>query len=286
MKKIAKALTAALGAALLSGAALIGVAAAAQPVDWHLNLQPAATEKMQDIHAFHDLLLWIIIGISVFVLVLLLYVMIRFNKRSNPVPSKTTHHVGLEVAWTVIPVIILVIIAIPSFRLLYKIDTIPKDIGLTVKAIGLPNWAWSYEYPDLGVDPETKTALVSFPSNMLSDEDAAAAGKPRLLGVDNYLVVPVNTKVRVQVTAIGDKIHAWTVPAFGVKVDAVPGRINQLWFEATETGFFYGQCSELCGVRHAFMPIGVHVVTQEEFDAWSKQQVAAAKGETQVSAAQ
>lgn len=286
MKKIAKALTAAFGAALLSGAALIGVAAAAQPVDWHLNLQPAATEKMQDIHAFHDLLLWIIIGISVFVLVLLLYVMIRFNKRSNPVPSKTTHHVGLEVAWTVIPVIILVIIAIPSFRLLYKIDTIPKDIGLTVKAIGLPNWAWSYEYPDLGVDPETKTALVSFPSNMLSDEDAAAAGKPRLLGVDNYLVVPVNTKVRVQVTAIGDKIHAWTVPAFGVKVDAVPGRINQLWFEATETGFFYGQCSELCGVRHAFMPIGVHVVTQEEFDAWSKQQVAAAKGETQVSAAQ
>jgi cytochrome c oxidase subunit II len=150
----------------------------------------------------------------------------------------------------------------------------------------MPSWAWTYEYPDLGVDEETKTALVSFVANMLPDDEAKAAGKPRLLAVDNYLVVPVNTKVRVQVTSVGDKIHAWTVPAFGVKVDAVPGRINQLWFEAKETGYYYGQCSELCGVRHAFMPIGVHVVTQAEYDAWAAQKVAAAKGETQVSAAQ
>ncbi len=252
------------GAAGLLASVLAGAAVAAQPVDWHLNLQPPATEKMEDIHAFHDLLLIIIIGISLFVLALLLWVMIRYNRRANPTPSKTTHNTTIEVIWTVVPVAILVVIAIPSFRLLYKIDTIPPDVELTVKVVGQPSWAWTYSYVDNGG--------FEFVANMMDDAAAAAAGKPRLLAVDNYMVVPVDTKVRVLVTSVGDKIHAWTVPAFGVKVDAIPGRLNQLWFEAEEEGFYYGQCSELCGERHAYMPIGVQVVSREAYDRWVTEQ--------------
>lgn len=237
-----------------------------QPHAWGINFQPAATAKMDSIETFHDMLLWIIIAVTVFVLVLLLWVMIRYNRRANPTPSRTTHNTLIEIVWTIVPVAILVVIAIPSFKLLYANERIPADIEMTIKATG-KQWYWTYEYPDNG--------NFTFDANMLTDEAAAAAGQPRLLAVDNYVVVPVGTKVRLIVTADA-VIHAWTVPAFGVKIDAVPGRLNELWFEARETGIYYGQCSELCGARHAFMPIGVKVVTKEEYAAWVAEQQAQA----------
>jgi len=225
--------------------------------DGQLGFMKPATEVMEDIVWFHDWLLWMCIIISVFVMVLLIYIMIKFRADANPTPSKTTHHTMLEVVWTAVPVLILVVIAIPSFKLLYKQDVIP-EADLTVKAIG-SQWYWTYEYPDYDD--------FSFDAVMLTDEEAAAAGKPRLLETDNHVVVPVNKIVRVQTTA-SDVIHAWTIPAFGAKVDAVPGRLNELWFKAEKEGTFYGQCSELCGVRHGFMPITVRVVSEAEFAAW------------------
>ena len=241
--------------------ALLGAPAAlaAQPTDWGVNFQPAATAKMDDIESFHLLLLYIIVAVSLFVLALLLWVMFRYNKRSNPTPSKTTHNTLIEVVWTVVPVLILIVIAIPSFKLLYANEKIPADIGLTVKAIG-KQWYWTYEYPDNG----------NFTFDAVMLEDANRGDQPRLLAVDNMVVVPEDTKVRIIVTA-ADVIHAWTIPAFGVKIDAVPGRLNELWFDAREPGIYYGQCSELCGSRHAFMPIGVKVVTKEEYVAWVAQ---------------
>jgi len=240
----------------LAGLLASASAAFAAPQPWEINLQPAVTPVMSGIEDFHRLMLYIITAISLFVLALLLWIMVRYNKRANPVPSKTSHNTLLEVAWTIIPVIILVFIAIPSFRLLYFEMDIPKP-DLTIRAIG-KQWYWSYAYP---------ASNIQFDSLMLDDAAAAKAGEPRLLGVDNVVVVPVNKVIEVETTG-ADVIHSWAVPAFGVKMDAVPGRLNHTWFKATAIGTYYGQCSELCGARHAFMPIEVKVVSEADFQKW------------------
>jgi len=243
------------------------LALASQPEPWGLNLQEAASPIMEQMIDFHDLLLVIITGITLFVTGLLIWAIIRYNRRANPEPAKFHHNTTLEVLWTVVPILILVIIAIPSFRLLYAQHSYPQP-DLTIKATGY-QWYWEYEYPDAGF---------SFGSFMIEDADLEP-GQPRLLAVDADVVVPVGKTVQVLVTA-ADVMHNWTVPAFGSKIDAIPGRVNRTWFQATQTGTFYGQCSELCGARHAFMPIAVRVVTQEEYDAWleSAKQEFAAKG--------
>lgn len=234
-----------------------------KPEEWQLGFQEAVTPIMHQIHSFHNLLLVIITLIALFVLALLFIVILRFNEKANPEPSKTTHNTTLEVLWTVIPIFILIIIAVPSFRLLFAQYSFPQA-DVTIKAIG-NQWYWSYEYPD---------SDVSFDSVMLEGNDLEAARKagfeaPRLLAVDNRVVVPVNKVVLVLVTA-SDVIHNWTIPAFGSKIDAVPGRVTRTWFKAEKTGVYYGQCSELCGIRHAFMPIAVHVVEQPVYDNWLK----------------
>lgn len=253
-------------AALMAGAAAVltaGSALAAQPEPWGTYLQPAASGVMADIHSFGGFTFWIIAPVTLLVLVLLVIVMVRFNAKANPVPSRTSHNTMIEVIWTVAPVLILLVIAVPSFRLLYEEQTIP-EADVTVKATG-NKWYWSYEYPD--------NEAVSFDSNML-EEDAITdpVKQPRLLAVDYPMVVPVGKVVRVQVTG-ADVIHAFAMPAFGVKIDAMPGRLNETWFKADAPGVYYGQCSELCGLRHAFMPIEIRVVTDEQFAQW----VAAAK---------
>lgn len=231
-------------------------AIAAQPQPWQLGFQPAASPVMEQINWFHNFLLVIITVITLFVLALLIWCIVRFNARANPEPSKTTHNTMIEVVWTVVPIIILVVIAIPSFRLLYLEQTIPEP-DLTIKATGY-QWYWSYEYPDHDE--------MTFDSLMLQD-DELQPGQPRLLAVDNEVVVPVGKTVKVLVTA-ADVIHNWAMPAFGVKMDAVPGRLNETWFRADKPGIYYGQCSELCGRDHAFMPIAVRVVSEEEFAVW------------------
>lgn len=227
--------------------------------DWQTNLQAPVTPVMERITSFHDMLLWIIIAISVFVLLLMLYVMWKFSEKRNPTPTRTTHNTLVEVLWTVIPVVILVLIAVPSFKLLYLSDVVPKA-DLTIKAIG-HQWYWAYEYPDNG--------NFTFDATLVEDEAELAKTKNRLrlLETDNSVVVPVDTNVRVIVTA-SDVLHSWAVPAFGVKTDAVPGRLNETWFKVTKTGTYYGQCSELCGVRHGFMPIRVEVVSKQDYQAW------------------
>lgn len=234
------------------GAALAGVG---QPSPWQMGLQQSVTPVMDNIVWFHDFLLYLITAITLFVLVLLLIVIFRFNARANPIPTKTTHNTLLEVAWTLIPVIILTAIAVPSFKLLFLQQTIPQA-DLTVKAVG-KQWYWSYGYPD---------SKFEFDSIMLQDKDRKP-DQPRLLAVDNEMVVPVNKVVRVQVIG-ADVIHAFAVPSFGIKIDAVPGRLNETWFKANREGIYYGQCSELCGKDHAFMPIAVRVVSDQEFAAW------------------
>ncbi|MGB8366497.1 MAG: cytochrome c oxidase subunit II [Rhizomicrobium sp.] len=246
----------------LVGAIALPATTQAAPRPWEMGLQPAATPVMERIEDFHHLVLVIITAICVFVLALLIWIMIRYNKRANPTPSKVSHNTLLEVIWTIVPVIILVVIAIPSFRLLYFEAEIPQP-DLTIKAIG-KQWYWTYEYPQNGD--------FQFDSLGLSDDAAAKASEPRLLGVDNPIVVPVNKVVKV-VTTGADVIHSWAVPAFGVKMDAIPGRLNATWFKAEREGVYYGECSELCGARHAFMPIEVKVVSAAEFEKW----VAAAK---------
>ncbi len=227
-----------------------------QPKDWQLGFQEAASSTMRDIVNFHDkLLLPIIIAISVFVLFLMVYACLRFRASANPIPSKTTHNVAVEVLWTLIPCLILIVMAVPSFKILYSQDTIPKA-DVTVKAIGY-QWYWGYEYPDENI---------IFDSYMLEDKDLKK-NQPRLLAVDNEVVVPVDKVVKVLITA-NDVLHAWALPSFGVKRDAVPGRINETWFKAEKVGTYYGQCSELCGIKHAFMPITVKVVSQEEYQEW------------------
>ena len=227
-----------------------------QPKDWQLGFQEAASDTMRDIVNFHDkLLLPIIVAISVFVLFLMAYACIRFRASKNPNPSKRTHNVAVEVLWTLIPCLILIVIAVPSFKILYKQDTIPKA-DLTIKAIGY-QWYWGYEYPDENL---------IFDSYMVEEKDLKA-DQPRLLAVDNEVVVPVGKVVKVLITA-NDVLHAWALPSFGVKRDAVPGRINETWFKAEKVGTYYGQCSELCGIKHAFMPIEVRVVSDEEYQLW------------------
>ncbi|MBN8937582.1 MAG: cytochrome c oxidase subunit II, partial [Rhizobiales bacterium] len=213
---------------------------------------------MENIVWFHDFLLWLITAIAGFVLVLLLIVVFRFNSRTNPTPSRTTHNTLLEVIWTLVPVIILVVIAVPSFKLLFLQQTIPQA-DLTVKATG-KQWYWSYSYPD---------SKFEFDSLMLKDGERKP-DQPRLLAVDNALVVPVNKIVRVQVIG-SDVIHSFAVPSFGIKIDAVPGRLNETWFKAEREGIYYGQCSELCGRDHAFMPIEVRVVSEKDYAAWLDQ---------------
>ena len=222
-------------------------------------LQDAVTPVMESVHSFHNLVFWIITAIVVLVMALLLYVMIRFNKRANPTPSKTSHNTLIEIIWTAVPVLILVVIAIPSFRLLYQQDVVP-EADLTIKATGY-QWYWGYEYADQGIG--------EFYANMVPDEEIdPEAGQLRLLSTDYPLVVPVDATVRLNVTA-ADVIHSWAMPSFGVKMDAIPGRLNETWFRAEQVGVYYGQCSELCGLRHAFMPIEIHVVPQDVFDEWA-----------------
>ena len=232
---------------------------AAQPHDWGIGLQQSASTVMDDIHWFGNFTFWIIGIIVVFVALLLAIVLLRFNAKANPTPSKTSHNTMIEIVWTVVPILILLVLAVPSFRLLYKQMEIPAA-DVTIKVTGY-QWYWGYEYPD---NPD-----VSFDSLMLTDDERAEKGtnEPRLLAVDNEMVVPVGKTVRLQITS-ADVIHAYAVPAFGVKMDAVPGRLNETWFKADREGIYYGQCSELCGKDHAFMPLAVRVVSQEKYDSW------------------
>ncbi|GGC62822.1 cytochrome c oxidase subunit II [Chelatococcus reniformis] len=236
-------------AVALTGDALAGMG---QPSPWQLGMQTPAAIGAEAIHDFHDLLLWIITVIVLFVLALLIYVIVRFSETRNQTPSRTTHNSLLEVAWTLVPVLILVVIAVPSFRLLKAQLVIPTP-DVVVKATG-HQWYWSYEYP-------ADQGGFSFDSNLAADK------QPRLLAVDNELVVPVDKIVKVQVTA-ADVIHAFAMPSFGLKIDAIPGRLNETWFKADKEGVFYGQCSLICGQNHAFMPIMIRVVSQEAYTAW------------------
>ena len=251
------------------GLAAFGMAAAAwavagaahagglgEPQPWQIGMQPPVTPIEQGIHNFHNLLLSIIVAIVLLVMVLLLYVVFRFRASVNPVPSKTSHNTLIEVVWTLVPILILVVVAVPSFRLLYAEDRIPPA-DMSVKVVG-HQWYWTYSYPDNG--------NISFDSLMVQDKDLKP-GQPRLLETDNHLVVPVNTTIRVLVTST-DVLHGWYVPALGVQKEAVPGRTNETWFRAEKVGTYYGECTELCGVNHAYMPIVVDVVSKEAFKKW------------------
>ena len=235
---------------------LPGSVLANEPKDWLLGFQKSASKSMSDIVLFHDyMLIPIITAITAFVFFLLLYTCVRYRETRNKVASTTSHNTVVEVLWTLIPCLILIVMAVPSFKVLYSQDTIPKA-DVTIKAVGY-QWYWGYEYPDENI---------IFDSYMVKDEDLKD-NQPRLLTVDNEIFVPVNKVVKVMITA-NDVLHAWALPSFGVKRDAVPGRINETWFKAERTGTFYGQCSELCGFKHAFMPITVNVVTEEEYNKW------------------
>jgi cytochrome c oxidase subunit 2 len=229
---------------------------AAQSRNWQLGMQPPASPSAEAIVEFHNLLMWIITLISIFVLGLLLWVMYRYSEKRNPTPGKTTHNTVLEIVWTAVPVMILVLIAIPSFKLLYAQEEI-VDIDMTIKAIGR-QWYWSYEYPDHG--------NFAFDANMVPD-DELQEGQPRLLATDNAVVLPVDTRVRILVTA-SDVIHNLAMPALGLKMDAVPGRINETWVSINQEGTYYGQCSEICGTGHSYMPIMIKAVSKAEFEEW------------------
>jgi cytochrome c oxidase subunit 2 len=242
-----------LGVVLALPALAEGVIGAAKP--WEMWLQPARSPVMERIASFHSLLIWIMAVIVLVVLGILAYVIFRFNRARNPVPSRTSHNTLLEVVWTAVPIAILVVIVIPSIKLLYFAGNTPAH-DMTIKVVG-HQWYWSYTYPDHGF---------SFDSLPVQDADLQE-GQPRLLAVDNPVVVPVGATVQVLTTA-DDVIHAWAVPSLGMKKDATPGRTNETWFRANEVGVYYGQCSELCGVNHYFMPIQINAVTKEAFDAW------------------
>lgn len=228
----------------------------AAPFKFEMGFQEAATPVAERIFAFHHMLLYIITGIVIFVTALLLYIIVRFNARMNPVPSATSHNVMLEVAWTIVPVLILIVIAVPSFKLLYYADRTAKP-DMTLKVTGF-QWYWGYEYPDDGG--------ISFNSNVVKDEDLKD-GQVRLLSVDNPVVVPVDTNIQI-ITTGQDVIHSWAVPSFGVKLDAIPGRVNETWMRVTKPGTYYGQCDQLCGNGHGYMPIEIHAVSKEDFAAW------------------
>ena len=255
-----------LAATAMSMTALAATAAtAAQPEPWQTRFQPAVTSIMEEIVWFEIYTLWFIIPISIFVLGLLAWCIIRYSESANPNPSRTSHNTLIEVVWTLGPVLILLAIAVPSFQLLTAQYTPPEEAALTIKATG-NQWNWDYEYQE-GEEP------LSFNAALLQDADRAAVGKedkaayPWLLATDNDVVVPVDTTVRVLVTA-SDVLHAFAMPAFGIKVDAVPGRINETWFKATKEGLYFGQCSELCGKDHAYMPIAIRVVSAEQYESW------------------
>jgi cytochrome c oxidase subunit 2 len=247
-------------------------AAAGRPSPWETGMQEMVTELGQSVSNFHTYLVWLITVVCLFVLALLLVIVARFNERKNPVPSQTTHNTLLEVAWTIVPVLILVAIAIPSFRLLRQ-QLVPPQADLVVKATGYA-WYWGYEYPaDQG-------GGFKFDSNMITDAKDLKPDQPRLLGADNAMVVPVGKVVRVQVTS-ADVIHAFAMPSFYIKVDAVPGRLNETWFKAEKEGVYFGQCSELCGNGHPYMPIEIRVVSEQQFAAWlteAKQKYASTEG--------
>ena len=268
-----------LGLAAISGilVSLITFAAqAAQPLPWQMWTQPAASPNMEAIESFNILTFYIIVPITLFVMALLLYVMVKFRASSNPTPSKTTHHTGIEVAWTLGPVVILVFLAIPSFQLLTSQFNPPKEPTVTIKATGY-QWYWGFEYQD--------DAEISFETRLIGRDDGTSQGPqkaaaereeygktdlakyPRLLAVDNEIVVPVGEVVRVLVTA-ADVIHNFAMPAFGLKMDGIPGRVNEVFFQATKEGLYYGQCSELCGRDHAFMPLAIRVVSEDDFELW------------------
>ena len=249
-------------------------AQAAQPEPWGIGLQTAVTPVMERITSFNDLVFIIALVITIFVLALLLYVVFRFSAKRNPVPSKIHHNTLLEVVWTVVPIIVLVVIAIPSFRLVYFMDQ-TEEAEMTIKAIG-HQWYWTYEYPDFDD--------LSLDAFMIQDEEELEDDQPWLLETDTRVLLPVDTTIRVLVTA-DDVIHSWAMPAFGIKVDAVPGRLNETWVRVEREGVYYGQCSELCGVDHAFMPIAVEVVSKDAFAAWMEAAQTAAReteAETQV----
>ncbi len=243
-------------AGLAAGWGVGAPAFAAAPEPWQLGLQEAASPVMEGIVAFHDMLLVIITAIALFVTCLMGYVMYRFSEKRNPTPSKTTHNTILEVFWTVVPILILVVIAVPSFRLLYYMDKTDEP-EMTLKVTG-SQWFWSYSYPDHG--------NFTFDSVMIPDSELKP-GQLRLLEVDNRVVVPIDTNIRVLLTA-NAVIHAWAVPALGIKTDTVPGRINETWMRVTKPGLYYGQCSELCGINHGFMPIALEAMSKEDFAKW------------------
>ena len=243
---------------LFVAASALAQPAVGQPTSGGMDLQPAASQVRQDVINFHDfILLPVITGITILVLVLLITVMIRFNKKANPTPARFSHNTPIEVAWTVVPVLILMFISIFSFKLLFEEHDMPKPY-MTVKVVGR-QWNWDYEYPD--------QKIAAYTSTPLSEADSKAQNVPYILASTAPLVAPVGKVIRVQVTA-EDVIHSFSVPAFGVKIDAIPGRLNQTWFKADRVGTFYGQCSQLCGINHSFMPIEVKVVSQADFDAW------------------
>ena len=257
-----KASTLSLGLFFLLGFSKNSVVAQNGPQPWQMNFRPAATPVMEDIVSFHNLLLIIEVLIVLLVLGLMVYIVIKFNAKANPVPTKTTHNSFLEVMWTVIPIVILVVIAVPSMKLLYFMDKAPKDkVEMTLKVIG-HQWYWSYEYPDSG--------NLAFDSNLIPDEEIdVSKGQIRLLEVDNRVAIPVDTTIRVIMTS-DDVLHNWAIPAFGIKMDTVPGRINEAWIRvpAEKAGVYRGQCSELCGVRHGYMPIVIDAMPKQEFAKW------------------
>ena len=244
---------------VLAGLPLARADLVEQPLPWQMGMQPAASPVREHIDALHNELLVIITLITIFVMGLLLYVIVKFDAKKHPVPSKTTHAPVIEVLWTVLPVLILVIIAVPSFKLMYYMDH-AQHADMTLKVTG-HQWYWSYEYPD-------KDLGFGFDSNVLSDEDAAKQGRPRLLATDNPVVVPVGAVIRILVTGT-DVFHSWFMPAMGVQEYAVIGRVNESWMEVTNPGTYFGQCNQICGINHPFMPIEIRAVSKDDFAKWA-----------------
>ncbi len=251
-----KRLTGWIAAAAVAALGMVGLAHAEAPHPWQMYFQPAASPVAERFHEFHGFLLVLITLITIFVLCLLLYVIFRFRASRNPVPSKTTHNTLIEVLWTVIPVVILVVMAVPSFKLLYYVDR-AQNAEMTVKVTG-HQWYWSYEYPDNG--------NFTFDSNLLQQADLKP-GQLRLFEVDNHIVLPVDTTVRILVTST-DVMHSWFIPPVGVQMYAVPGRLNETWVKVEREGLFHGQCNQICGINHGFMPIEIEAVSKDKFKEW------------------
>jgi len=255
-RKVAARATFTLALVLIGITAFAALAWADGPWRWEIGMQPPATPVKDRLTAFHDELLVITFLITLFVLGLLLYVIVRFRQERNPMPTRTSHNTVIEMLWTVVPVLILVIIAIPSFKLMYYMDRVPNP-DMTIKVTG-HQWYWTYEYPDQNG--------LSFDSNIIPEADLKPDQK-RLLDVDNPLVVPVDTVIRVYITGT-DVIHSWFVPSFGVQEYAIVGRLNESWMNVEHPGVYYGQCNQICGINHAFMPIKIEAVSKDDFQRW------------------